>query len=198
VVLNVTGTEATGAGYVTVWPCGAEQPLASSLNLVPGTTSPNAVITRLGTDGTVCLYTQSGAHLLADVSGFFRVGASLTTVGPQRVLDTRPGSQVGFSGDKPGPGQTVVLQITGVGAESVPESAATAVLNVTGTDATREGFVTVWPCGEERPLASSLNLVPGATSPNAVITKLGTDGAVCLYTQSGAHLLADLTGYTVA
>ena len=78
---------------------------------------------------------------------------------------------------------------------SLPSTAQTVVLNVTGTDATAAGFVTVWPCGEERPLASSLNLTPGVTSPNAVITRLGAGGKVCLYTQNGAHLLADLTGY---
>jgi len=35
------------------------------------------------------------------------------------------------------------------------------------------------------------------TAPNAVITKLGTNGDVCLFTQSGTHLVADLTGYAV-
>ena len=77
----------------------------------------------------------------------------------------------------------------------MPATAGAVVLNVTGTDAAADGYVTVWPCGEERPLASSLNLSPGLTSPNAVITKLGAGGTVCLYTQSGAHLLADITGY---
>jgi len=195
VVLNVTGTDATGAGYVTVWPCGQPQPVASSLNLVPGTTSPNAVIAQLGTDGKVCLYTQSGAHLLADVTGYFPAGASYTSLQPDRLLDTRPDTQAGYSGAKPAAGQTVELQVTGAGKDPVPTDASTVVLNVTGTDATGAGYVTVWPCGDAQPLASSLNLVPGVTSPNAVITKIGSGGKVCLYTQSGAHLIADITGY---
>ena len=194
VALNVTGTDATASGFVTVWPCGEERPLASSLNLTPGVTSPNAVVTKLGVGGKVCLYTQSGAHLVADVTGWFPAGASYTAVQPERLLDTRvDGPQRGYVGDKPVGGQTLELAVGGVA--GVPADAAAVVLNVTGTDATASGFVTVWPCGEERPLASSLNLTPGVTSPNAVITRLGAGGKVCLYTQNGAHLLADLTGY---
>jgi hypothetical protein len=91
----------------------------------------------------------------------------------------------------------VELQVTGAGKDPVPSDASTVVLNVTGTDATAAGYVTVWPCGETQPLASSLNLVPGVTSPNAVITQIGNGGKVCLYTQAGAHLIADITGYVV-
>jgi hypothetical protein len=37
--------------------------------------------------------------------------------------------------------------------------------------------------------------VAGATTPNAVVSKVGADGTVCLFTQSGTHLIADLNGY---
>ena len=68
-------------------------------------------------------------------------------------------------------------------------------MNVTGVDATGNGFVTVWPCGQARPNASNLNLVGGQTAPNAVTAPIGAGGKVCLYTSGGTHLLADLTGY---
>ncbi|MCU1390984.1 MAG: hypothetical protein JWL72_4322, partial [Ilumatobacteraceae bacterium] len=71
VVLNVTGIGATGDGYVTVYPCGSSRPTASNLNLVQGSTAPNLVIVKVGTGGTVCLYTQSGADLAVDISGSF-------------------------------------------------------------------------------------------------------------------------------
>jgi hypothetical protein len=119
--------------------------------------------------------------------------APLTTVRPERLLDTRPGSQNGYTGPKPAAGQTVKLKIAG--RAGVPTDATAVVMNITGTDATDDGYVTVWPCGTDRPDASSLNLTPGTTSPNAVITKLSTDGTICLYTQNGTHLLADITGY---
>ena len=59
------------AGFITVFPCDSAQPLASNLNFVPGLTVPNAVITKLAADGTVCLYTNAPTHLIVDVNGYF-------------------------------------------------------------------------------------------------------------------------------
>jgi hypothetical protein len=55
--------------------------------------------------------------------------------------------------------------------------------------------VTVWPCGADRPNASSLNFVSGQTIPNAVITKVGAGGKVCIYTTTATHVIADINGY---
>ena len=82
-----------------------------------------------------------------------------------------------------------------LGVAAVPDDAEAVVLNVTGTDATGDGFVTVYPCGTARPQASNLNLLAGATTPNAVVVKVGAGGKVCLYTKAGTHLLADVAGY---
>jgi hypothetical protein len=69
-------------------------------------------------------------------------------------------------------------------------------LNVTVTQPTAAGFVTAWPTGAPRPLASNLNFVAGQTVPNAVVVKLGTGGRVSLYNDAGsAHLIADVSGY---
>jgi hypothetical protein len=70
-VLNVTVTEAQGAGFVTVYPCGAPRPTASSLNYQVGSTVPNGVISKLGVGGKVCLFTQAPAQLVVDVNGYF-------------------------------------------------------------------------------------------------------------------------------
>jgi hypothetical protein len=71
VVLNVTATDVRGSGFVTVWPCGSSQPLASNLNVVAGQTVPNAVVAGLGSGGTVCLFTSAATHLVVDVTGYF-------------------------------------------------------------------------------------------------------------------------------
>ena len=190
-VLNVTGTNATG-GYVTVWPCGTPRPNASNLNLPPAGTSPNLVITKIGTNGKVCLYTQNPTDLIADINGWYPAGSTYTPVVPERLLETRPAGQTGYSGPRPAAGATIELQITG--RAGVPTDATAAVLNVTGTNATG-GYVTVWPCGTPRPNASNLNLPPAGTSPNLVITKIGTNGKVCLYTQNPTDLIADINGW---
>ncbi len=71
VVLNVTVTEAQGAGFVTVFPCGGGVPTASSLDFVAGSTVANAVVVAVGAGGQVCLFTQTATHLLVDVNGYF-------------------------------------------------------------------------------------------------------------------------------
>ena len=193
VVLNVTGTEASAAGYVTVWPCGAPQPTASNLNLTAGTARPNLVVSKVGDGGKVCLFTQSSAHLVADVNGYLPAGSAYVPIVPVRILETRPPAQVGYTGEKPAPGSVVRLHVVGQGA--APASATAVVLNVTGTEATTDGYVTVWPCDADQPTASNLNLTGGSTAPNLVMAKVGIAGDVCLYTQSGTHLVADLAGY---
>ena len=66
---NITVTGSTGAGYATVYPCGA-LPLASSLNYVPGDTRANEVVAKLSTAGSLCIYTQTDTHVIVDVVGF--------------------------------------------------------------------------------------------------------------------------------
>ena len=74
VVLNVTVTAPSGAGFVTVYADGTALPGASNLNFVPGQTVPNLVIAPVGADGKVDLYNGSNGtvQLIADVDGYFR------------------------------------------------------------------------------------------------------------------------------
>jgi hypothetical protein len=71
VALNVTVTEPQGGGWITVFPSGQGMPLASNLNYVPWQTIPNMVISKIGTDGTVSIYTPTTAHIIVDVAGWF-------------------------------------------------------------------------------------------------------------------------------
>ena len=74
VVLNVTATQPQAGGYLTVWPDGTPQPLASNLNFKPGETVPNLVVAPVGADGKIDIYNGSGAgtvQVVADVSGYF-------------------------------------------------------------------------------------------------------------------------------
>lgn len=192
VVLNVTATDATAAGYVTVWPEG-DLPLASNLNVErAGQTRANLVTVPVGSDGQVRLFTSGGAHLVADAVGWYVPTASSAAgrfqpLTPGRLLDTR-------TGNRPAAATTIVLPVAG--RQGVPSTGVSAVaLNVTATDAAAAGYVTVWPDGSV-PLASSLNVESsGQTVPNQVIVPLGADGAVRLYTQTGTHLVVDVAGW---
>jgi hypothetical protein len=200
--LNVTVTEAAGAGFVTVFPCGVTRPNASSLNFVAGDTVPNAVIAKLGAGGKVCLFAQTTTHLIVDVNGVMPATSGYTALVPARLLDTRPAGPgiatvdgQAVSGGAISAGTTQELQVSGRG--GVPAGAQAVVLNVTATDTRGAGFVTVFPCGGVRPNASSLNFSNGDTVPNAVITKLDGSGKVCLFTLSTTHLIVDVNGVMV-
>src|SRR5258705_489854 len=56
VVLNVTATAGQIGGFVTVYPCDATRPLASSLNFGSSAAVANTVTTELSADGKVCLF----------------------------------------------------------------------------------------------------------------------------------------------
>ncbi|MFQ6170582.1 hypothetical protein ACK8HX_03155 [Oryzobacter sp. R7] len=194
VVLNVTAVSATSTTYVTVWPHGAVRPVASSLNLVRGETSPNLVFAKVGRGGAVDLYNSSGTvHLLADVVGWFPESSSFQPLVPARILDTRKG--IGAPTAQVGAGKTVPVQATGRG--GVPATGVAAVVvNLTGVSPTATTYVTAFPSGQPVPLASNLNLVKGEVRPNLAIVKLGTDGRFSLFNRAGAvHLLADVVGW---
>jgi hypothetical protein len=205
VVLNVTATAANGPGYVQLFPTGRGVAGSSSnLNLESaGQTIPNAVIVPLGDGGAVTFFTQVGTHVLADVAGYFVptdvavTSGRLTGIEPTRVLDTRPASAVNYSGPKPGAGAIVNVRVTDLVGGPVASQVSAVVLNVTATEATAPGYVQVAPGGQLVPgKSSNLNLTAvGQTIPNLVIVPVAADGTVSIFTQTGTHLIADVTGY---
>ncbi len=71
VVMNVTVTGTSAAGFATVWPCDTARPTVSNLNFTAGDTVPNLVSVRLSAAGTVCIFADAATDVLADVAGFF-------------------------------------------------------------------------------------------------------------------------------
>ena len=201
VVLNVTATNTTGTGFITVWPTGNARPTASNLNVVPGISVSNLVIVKLGTGGKVSLFNQSGSSdLIADVVGYFTDVSDLTSFTPTRLLETRSGRTTA-DGQFEGGGALTAhgqLDLTLAGRGTLPAAGTlgAVIMNVTATNTTAEGFVSVWPTGETRPLSSTLNFVANQTIPNLVISKVSAAGQVSLFNSAGStDLLGDVTGW---
>ncbi len=198
VALNVTVTGTSASSNLRIWPKGLELPTVSSLNWQAGWTVPNAVTVKVGDEGQVSVYNNNGnADVVIDVVGFYAVGegAGYTALEPERILDSRPESQVGPF-DQPWSGQqTRAVTVAGVG--GVPANADAVVLNVTVTGTTASSNLRVWPAGPgEVPTVSSLNWQPGWTIPNAVTVKVGDSQAVNVYNNNGnAHVVIDVVGY---
>ena len=199
VVLNVTITQPTTETFLTVFPSGTTRPLASNLNALPNKTVPNLVVAKLGADGKVAVYNNAGtSHVIYDLMGWFSdstgaAGARFSSLTPARILDTRNGTG-GFSAPV-GAAGTISPTVTGVG--GVPASGVSAVvLNVTATQPAAESFLTVFPGGAARPVASNLNFVARQSVPNLVMAKVSADGKVSIYNNAGTtHVIFDVVGW---
>jgi hypothetical protein len=184
VVMNLTGTNTTAPGFLTAWPTGQPRQTTSNLNFVAGQSVPNLSVVPLGAGGQVSIYNFDGnTDVLADVVGYYTApgvtasgGGLFHAMSPARLLDTRPGSANKTLAD----GGTVRQQITGVsipGQASIPANAVGVVANVTATNTTVPGFLTVFPAGSALPGTSSLNFVGGEPGvPNLAMSKLGNGG----------------------
>jgi hypothetical protein len=201
-VLNVTATEPTAAGYLTVWPSGRVRPTASNLNFTSGQTIPNMVTVKVGDGGSIDLATNQGCpQVIVDVAGYYRGGSvragGFIGIPPVRALDTRiEGPCVTSSGrNLTIAGRFGVPQSTN---PSLPGSNAVA-LNVTVTGGTSAGFLTVWPAGQPRPTASNINFVAGQTIANMVVVRLGSGGAISFMTNQGCpDVIIDIAGYVTS
>ena len=199
VFLNVTAVSPAAAGYLTVYPCGTTRPLASNVNYATGQVIPNAVLAKIGTDGKVCIYTLAATDIVIDVNGYVPDGASPSTVVPARVLETRSGAAYQtIDGKSQGIGRRTagtVTELTVTGRGGVPADADAVFLNVTAVSPAAAGYLTVYPCGTTRPLASNVNYTTGQVIPNAVLAKIGTDGKVCIFTLAATDIVIDVNGY---
>lgn len=193
VVLNVIGVGASDNTFVTVYPDGSSLPFTSNLNLVVGDVRPNLTTVAVSPSGKVRLYNARGrVDLVADLAGYYAPaqGAGYTPRTPVRVLDTRDGT--GGAVGPVGEGGAVTVDFSA----QVPASATAVTFNLTGVAPSAYTFVTAWPHGTPRPVASNLNVAPGAVTPNLVTVALGQDRKVDLYNDRGrVDLIADLAGY---
>ena len=181
------GDGLTQPGFVTVYPC-STKPETSSLNYAPGRAIANLVVSRLSANGQVCIYRNTGAHVIVDVAGYATNGIT-TLPQPVRITDTRATSDA-----KPPANGTLTLDI-GARAD-IPDDATAAVYNLTAARAIAPGYATSYPCDTTRPTASNLNYRPGTATATAAITKLSATGQLCIYNKTATDLIVDLIGYT--
>ena len=80
---------------------------------------------------------------------------------------------------------------------SIPSTAQAYSLNVAVVPATTLGYLTLWPTGQTRPLASTLNSLDGRIKSNAAIVPAGTGGAVSVFVSDTTQVILDINGYFV-
>ncbi len=197
VVMNLTATAPTSAGWLTVYPTGSAQPLASAINFAPSQTVANLVVVPVSPDGRVTIDNARGAtHVVVDVIGSFDAapgGAGYVALDPPtRIVDTRFGNG----------GRWPVLPGFSLGMglwhhHGVPSDVVAVLVSATAVSPTEASWFTLAPRDVES-TTSNLNFEPGATVANAAIVAPGPYGGLYVQNARGAaQAIIDLAGYFV-
>ena len=199
VALNLTAVNASGVGYITMWPCDASMPTASNLNTIATVARANMAISRVATSGPdtgkVCIYASVSTHLVLDVNGYSR-GSAYTAITPVRLVDSRTigttvdGASTGWG--PLNPFSAYVISLAGRG--GVPANVGGLVINITAAQPGGTGYVTVWDCIGAKPPVSHLNLQSGVNVANLAVTTTNGTGHICVSSSVSTHLIIDVVG----
>ena len=201
--LNLTAVPTGPLGYLKLYPTGQPIPMASLLNSLDGRVKANAAIIMAGTGGAVSVVASAYnnaptlTNVILDINGYFVPpgGNSLAfyPITPCRAADTRnPAGPLG----KPylAAGQTRAFPLLS-SACNLPPSAVAYSLNVSVIPQGFLGALTVWPTGQPKPTASTLNATTGAITANAAIVLAGPSGDVNVFAEDNTDVFIDVNGY---
>jgi hypothetical protein len=210
VALNVTVTEQTGAGHLTIYPPGSAEPTVANLNYRPGEDIGNRVIVAVGPDGSIDINNftlDSGGNpggtvqVVVDAVGWFSDatvapnsgGTIFTALTPVRAVDTRNPQRVN---DPTTLGDFSTITVHLAGANGVPSNARAVALNVAVTNTTQPSNLRVFPSNQPPPNAADINWLPGVTRSNLVLARLGSDGSINIENYQGkVDVIVDVLGF---
>jgi hypothetical protein len=213
VTANATIADQTAAGYLSITPVATTTPATSTLNFPKGDVRANNLTAALGSTGRLAAVYKAGAgattNLVVDVTGYYVDDASkagFTATPPTRYLDSRTnlGTTGSFSGRIP---KRVALGGVTVGGVTIPNTAIAISGNLTVTNQTRGGFLSVGPTnpGTATPATSNLNFPVGDNRANGLTVRLDADSTsrgiwIDYVPASGtsadhADVILDVTGY---
>ncbi len=196
-VLNVTVTNTTQPGFITVFPEGTTQPNVSNLNFTAAETVANQVTVPLSSAGGASFFNSAGStDLVVDVEGYYSStpaanGTGLyNSISPVRALGA-----LGF-GAPVAANTSVPVTVTGT-LTGVPATATAVVVSATAAHGTAASFLTVYPAGAASvPAVSNVNFSAGEAVANRVTVPVGTGGQIEVYNHSGTvDVDIDVDGY---
>jgi len=180
--------------------------LCTTSALSNGTASCQATNAPPGSDNVLATYSGDSNYISSTGSTSLLVtSGTYTPLNPTRVCDTRSGNLSGLSGpalqcNGAGNGGSTIAAggtkvINVAGDFGVPSNATAVVLNVTAVSPAAPGYLTVFPTGSPKPVASNVNFVAGQVVPNLVQVGMGTNGDISIYASSRTDIIVDVEGY---
>ncbi|HEV2963586.1 MAG TPA: hypothetical protein VG649_17295 [Candidatus Angelobacter sp.] len=197
--LNFTVVPPGKLSFLTAFPCGEAQPLASTLNSDGRIKAVAGIVPGSQTDKSVCVYVTEDSHLVLDIDGYFVPSSNTGSlaffpVTPCRVVDTRQAAG-SLGGPTLAGNQSRTFPILSSPC-NIPASAQAYSLNYTAVPrAPKLGFLTTWPTGQSQPTVSTLNASTGAITANAAIVPAGANGDVDVFVTDNTDLVIDVNGY---
>jgi hypothetical protein len=209
-VFNVTAVNPEAPGFLTVFPQGSSQPLASNLDYTTGQATSNRVIVPLSIGGPnageISVFSSARADVVVDVSGYYTAAGGSGSLfsaeaAPVRICDTRSGNPSMLNGSNAqcnglslGAGGTRTVQVSGLA--GVPSDATAVAINLTGVSPSGPTFLTVYPNTLPHPLVSDLNEVHGDVRANMVVATLSSSGTITINNDTGSmDVVVDVLGW---
>ncbi len=196
--VNFTVVPVDTLTYLTVFPTGQPQPVASTLNSFDGRVKANAAIVPAGTNGAVSVFASDDTQLIIDINGYFVPASTDPALAfypltPCRLVDTR-GAAGPLSAPALSAQQERIFPVL-MSTCQVPTAAKAYSLNYTVIPKEPLGYLTTFPTGQTRPVVSTLNAPTGSVTANAAIVPAGDNGDISVYVTNSAELIIDINGY---
>jgi lysophospholipase L1-like esterase len=184
VAINITAIGYTRSGYATAYPCAKGVPRTSTVNFTRAGGPPQSASTIVGVDDDeqLCVFSNSAMDIVVDLSGAFvaHQGLPMAATAPARIADTRATLlPVLFAGS--------VIRV------AAPTSSGAVIVNLTVDRVGADGYLTAWPCAQDRPNVSNLNYaVSERQQANVAVVAIGPDQALCVFNSAPTAVIVDL------
>ena len=187
VAFTLTAVAPAARGYLTAYPNPSDKPPTSNVNFAAHQTVANLAVIAVGWDGDIAVYNGSSGttQVIADIAGYFTngnavvAGAFVPTPGTRTLNAKAERGGADFA------------------APTLGTAPSTAVLNVSVSSPTANGYAIVYPADAVRPIASTLNFSAGNSASGMAVAR--TDGATRPLIHNGssgtAHFAVDQFGY---
>jgi len=189
VAVNIVTVDPRAQGYITAYPCGVGRTFTSVVQSQLGQVVSGSAIVPISADGTFCVFSNVTTDVVIDMTGSFSAAAPARyePVATKRLFDSRTST-----GRLPA-GSIVRIATRGPGAAAADSTAAS--LTIHALDPVYAGFVTVWPCDQPRPWASSANVNLNGAVSNYADVGVSADGEACVFISAPMDLAVDLNGW---
>lgn len=189
VAVNIVTVDPQAQGYITAYPCGVGRTFTSVVQSQVGHIVSGSAVVPISADGSFCVFSNVTTEVVIDMTGSFGPtgSARYEPIITQRRFDSRT-----TSGQLPA-GSVVRVATRGAGGGAADSTGAS--LTIHALDPAYPGFVTVWPCDEPRPWASSANVDLGGEVTNYADVAVSATGEACVFVSAPMDLAIDLNGW---